>query len=118
MKFRLSASSDGRGRPLTEILTDWAADNPQIRRVWLFRGRPGQDGPEEVLDIALELHPVPDSEETLLVWTANCGKWRRQLAARMGGPVSLDWLDPDGGTRPGQAGVDEIKSLVYERAAA
>lgn len=41
MRSRLNASPDRRGRPLTEILADWAADNPQIGRVWLFRGRAG-----------------------------------------------------------------------------
>jgi len=112
MRLRLSSSSDGSGRPLAEILAGWAAGNPQIRRVWLFQAAPGG-----ALDIALELHPVPDSEETLTVWMANAEKWRRQLASRLGGAAQLDWLDAEGGTRPGEAGAGELKSLIYERAA-
>ena len=118
MRFRLSSSSDGSGRPLAEILADWAAADPQIRRVWLFRGPAAEAAPDGALDIALELRPVADSDETLIVWLANREKWRRQLAARLGGAVDLDWLDAQGGTRSGEAGAHELKSLVYERAAA
>ena len=34
MAPRLSTSSNGRGAALTELIADWAAGNPKIRRVW------------------------------------------------------------------------------------
>ena len=65
--------------------------------------------------LALELQPVGDSEETFAVWIAHCERWRRELEARIGRPVDLEWLDPDGAAtivlpRPGEA-----DTLIYER---
>ena len=83
---------------MVPLITDWAAARPRIRRVWMS----GAD------QIALELEPVADSEETLAVWIANCGKWHAELEARLGRPVSLAWLDPDAAWR------DPVEELVYE----
>jgi hypothetical protein len=89
MTPRLSTSSDGRGPALTEVLADWAAHNPKIRRVWACETPVAQ-----AVAIALELQPVTDSEETEVVWLANCERWRRELQPR---PA-------------------EVRTLVYERA--
>jgi len=71
--------------------------------------------PKGDIDVALELQPVADSEETFAVWMANCDKWQTQLQARTGRSVDLEWFDPDGGSaHPPQP--DEAKILVYERA--
>jgi hypothetical protein len=72
-----------------DLVADWAAQRPRIRRVWISAAE----------RIALELEPVADSEETLAVWITNCGKWHAELEVRLGRPVSLAWLDPDAAWR-------------------
>jgi hypothetical protein len=73
-----------------KLITDWAAANPRIRRVWLSSGE------RSACDlIALELEPVPDSEETFAVWMAHARRWHGELEARLGRRVRLGWVDPD-----------------------
>jgi predicted nucleotidyltransferase len=98
-------------------LADWAARTPTVRRVWVFGSRArGTHRPDSDIDIAVELEPVADSEETLLVWMANSEKWRSQLQDRISMPVDLEWFDPNGGTGTIRAALDEAKTLVYEAA--
>jgi hypothetical protein len=88
---------------LQKLISDWATANPRIRRVWISSGeRSGCDL------IALELEPVPDSEETFAVWIAHCRRWHGELEARLGRRVRLAWVDPDGVSG---VGGDE---LIYE----
>lgn len=107
---RLTSRSDGSGRPLSETIAGWAAANPQIRRVWLSASR------DEDIALTLELRPVADSEETLVVWMAHSGSWHRQLLVLFGRPVALDWQDADSATTAAQPSSGEAKTLVYERA--
>ena len=113
---RLTSRSDGPGKPLDALIAQWAARNPEIRRVWLHAGagRPGGE-PEEIA-VTLELRPVGDSEETLAVWMAHCERWRTELEASVGRPVPLDWRDDDGATLAAPPGAEEPRALVYERA--
>jgi predicted nucleotidyltransferase len=105
------------GQALSEMLAEWAAGNPKIRRVWAFgNGAEAALGAPGDIDIAVELQPVADSEETLVAWLANCNKWRSQLQARTGRAVNLDWVDPDGGMRTLHAGAKSAVLLVYELA--
>lgn len=109
-----STAQSGQG--LGEMLAEWAAGNPKIRRVWAVgNGAEVSPRPNGDLDIAVELQPVADSEETLVAWLANGARWRLQLQARTGRAVNLDWVDPDGGMRTGHAGA-KLTKLVYERA--
>jgi len=113
---RLTSSSNGRGRALSAVIAEWAAGDPRVRRVWLFGSREDAPAPDGSIDIALELQPVADSEETMTVWMANCDKWRVELQTRTGRTVELEWLDPDGPTRTTQAESGEVRSLLYQRA--
>jgi hypothetical protein len=106
--MRLTSSSDGRGRPLSAAIAEWAAANPDIQRVWMV----AVAAPKEAIELLAELQPSADSEETLAVWVANGGRWRRELQARVDQAVNLDWFDPDGATRPAA----EAKTLIYARA--
>ena len=104
-----------REKELTDSITRWAAGNPRIRRVWLFRNGARQDRRHNgQIEIAVELEPVFDSEETLTVWMANAGSWQSQLSKRVAAPVELEWFDPDGGAI--QPTLEQDKALVYERA--
>lgn len=96
---------------LTAIISDWAARNPKIRRVWTCE-TPVRDA----VALALELQPVADSEETSVVWLANCEKWRRELQGRLQRVVDLEWLDPDEASAPNQPRPAEVGTLLYERA--
>jgi uncharacterized protein len=101
-----------------EAIARWAADNPRIRRVWVYGSRAnGTPRPDSDLDLAVELEPVGDSEETLSVWLAHEGAWHAELQNRISPKVDLEWFDPDGGMTPVRAALDKGKTLVYERAA-
>ncbi len=93
---------------VTGGLARWAAEHPQIRRVWVSAGRNGAP-----LDIALELAPVGDSEETFSVWMARADAWRAQLASRLPCAVELEWIDPDANLNVRRA--RDTRTLVYER---
>ena len=112
---RLTSRSDGRGHPLSQLITDCASANPKIRRVWLFAS-PADAARPEAIAVTVELQPVGDSEETLAVWMAHCEQWRNELEARIGHPVPLDWRDTDGATIAAPPGAEEASALVYERA--
>lgn len=111
---RATSSSDGRGPALDATIADWAAGHPAVLRVWLFARRGEDERAGGPVDLALELQPVGDSEETSATWMANCEKWRAQLERRTGAGVELEWLDADEGTRATQRG--EARMLLYERA--
>ena len=106
--MRLSSRSDGRGKPLGTAIAEWAADNPDIQRVWMVAAA----APEQAIELLAELQPSGDSEEALGAWMANAGRWRRELQARLDQPLRLDWFDPDSATRPD----GEARTLVYARA--
>lgn len=105
------------GRETSDSIARWAAEHRQFRRVWLYGSRAkGTHGPDSDINIAVELEPVGDSEETLAVWMANAGSWQMQLQSRIAPRVDLEWFDPDGSTRTLQAALEEAKVLIYERA--
>jgi hypothetical protein len=102
---------------LSVHVAEWAAGNPKVRRVWEIQGNgqpPPASGPDVAL--ALELQPVADSEETLVAWMANCGKWRRELQSRIGRLTRLEWIDPDGARGAMPQEPNERRVLLYERA--
>jgi hypothetical protein len=66
-------------------LIAWAEAVPRIRRVWVTGDR----------DMAIELEPVPDSEESIQVWIAHAEEWQLQLERCTGSHVDLEWFDPD-----------------------
>jgi uncharacterized protein len=75
----------------------------------------GTHRPDSDIDIAVELEPVGDSEETLVRWTAHSTQWEAQLQSRIAAKIDLEWFDPDGSTRRVQAALSEGKGLMYER---
>ena len=93
-------------------IASWAAQHPQIRRVWMLLA-----AKEGRVDVALELAPVGDSEETFGVWMARADKWRSQLESRLPFAVDLEWIDPDGASRAARVRTGEARTLVYERSA-
>ena len=93
-----------------QVLASWAAEYPQVRRLWLVNGT-GANG----LDVQLELRPVMDSEETLAVWLATKEQWRRELQKLVGSPVALECRDPDDAMWTREPGAGEARTLLYER---
>lgn len=105
----------GAAHEVADTIARWAAQNRRIRRVWVV-GRAAKGTPRagEGVDVAIEVEPVGDSEETLAVWMANEGAWRAQLRRSLSRSVGLEWVDTDG-TRTDQSTRDEAKLLVYDR---
>ncbi|MGZ5091329.1 MAG: hypothetical protein ACXWIP_09050 [Burkholderiales bacterium] len=98
-------------------LTQWAEDTPRIRRLWIIGG-PTTDSPEPDgdIDIAVEIEPVGDSEETLTLWMVNSETWHAQLQQQISLQVDLEWFDPDGSTPKVLGALRERGVLVYDRA--
>jgi hypothetical protein len=92
--------------PVEDAVAQWAARNPKIKRAWML-------GDAEV---AVEIQPVADSEETIAVWLAKAEHWRSQLRSRLGPQVELVWIDPDRDAPALGKELEEAKVLVYERA--
>ena len=102
---------------VADSIARWAVENPEVRRVWVFGSRAkGTHRPDSDIDVAVELEPVGDSEETLTRWIARCDLWGSQLQSRMTPKVDLEWFDPDGSTPSIESRLNEGKVLVYERA--
>jgi predicted nucleotidyltransferase len=102
---------------VADSIARWAAENPEVRRVWVFGSRAKDTHrPDSDIDVAVELEPVADSEETLTRWIAHAEVWKAQLQNLIAPQVDLEWFDPDGGTPNIEAGLNDSKVLVYERA--
>ena len=89
----------GFGNDVRDAIVGWVEATPRIRRVWVFGSRAkGNPRTDSDLDIAVEIEPVADSEETLPVWMANSDKWQSELQQHISFAVDLEWFDPDGST--------------------
>jgi predicted nucleotidyltransferase len=94
-----------------ELLAAWAAGYPRIRRVWLFGSDSRRNAAADTdLDVAIEMEPVPDSEETIAFWIAHAEEWQAELEKRVGSSVDLEWFDPDVDAPLGEKAV-----LAYDR---
>jgi predicted nucleotidyltransferase len=95
----------------------WAERTPRVRRVWVLGSRMnGNPRDDDEIDLAIEVEPVVDSEETLAVWLAQQDKWRSQLQQQIDTAVGLEWFDPDGSTPRVHKALNEGAELIYERA--
>lgn len=100
-----------------DTLTGWAEATPRIRRLWIFGSRTTDSyEPDSDIDIAAEIEPVGDSEETLALWMVNSETWHAQLQQRVTFEVDLEWFDPDGSTSKVHGALRETGVLVYDRA--
>ena len=85
---------------LRSVVAQWAATTPKIRRVWMY---------EDGAGLAVEPRPVGDSEETLAVWFAHCEQWQREIEARTGRSLQMEWRGPD---RPSETRT--AMAIVYD----
>jgi predicted nucleotidyltransferase len=100
----------GKERP---ALVAWAEANPRVRRIWVFGGNAPRNAPRDSdLDLAIELAPAVDGDETLALWVANAEKWHDELERSTGTSVDLDWFDPEI-----DEPLDPSARLAYERSA-
>jgi hypothetical protein len=102
--------------PVQNAVAEWAARNSRIRRAWMLHGPAADQPAEQEVEIAVEIQPVADSEETFAVWLAKAEQWRSQLQARIGRGVQLVWIDPDLDEPALGKRLEQAKVLVYERA--
>ena len=102
---------------LRKTIVSWAETTPRIRRVWaLGSSAKASTHADDGVNLAIEVEPVADSEETISVWIANGEKWRSQLQQRAGRAINLEWLDPDGSTPAIKQALNSGADLMYERA--
>jgi len=93
----------------------WAQAIPVIRRGWLVGDAKGRYRPGDEINVAIEVEPVGDSEETLVLWLANSDQWQSQLQEQTRLPVSLEWFDLDGSTPKVHGALPKGGMLIYER---
>jgi predicted nucleotidyltransferase len=111
------ARMSGLGHDVRSAIKDWAQATPRVRRVWVIGSRAkGSERPDSDLDIAIEIEPVVDSEETLSRWMVKADEWAAQLQKVVGPKVDLAWFDPDGSTPKIQKALDDGAILIYDRA--
>ncbi|NGM78791.1 nucleotidyltransferase family protein [Burkholderia multivorans] len=100
---------------IREIVTEWAASQPLIRKVWLFGSRVrGTERPDSDIDVAVEVRRLPgDSSE----WTTFACE-RERLSAALQTlfplPVQLEWYGGADETPTVHAGLQESSMMVYE----
>jgi hypothetical protein len=92
--------------PVEAAVAEWAAGHPKIKRAWIV----GE------LEVAVEIQPVGDSEETIAVWLAKGEQWRSQLRQRIDPTLELEWFDPDRDEPFLAEALGRDKTLVFERA--
>jgi len=102
--------------PVQDAVAEWAARNPKIKRAWMLRDPAAEGAAEHEIEIAVELQPVADSEETFAVWLAKGAQWHSQLREQIGPKVQLVWVDPDLDEPALGKELEHAKVLVYERA--
>jgi hypothetical protein len=102
--------------PVQEAVAEWAARNPKIRRAWMLGDPAAEEPAQRDIEIAVEIQPVADSEETLAVWLAKGAQWHCQLRARIGPKVQLVWVDPDLDEPALGKELEQARVLVYDRA--
>jgi predicted nucleotidyltransferase len=86
-----SMKSPGLDQVRTELAIHWARDRRVIRQLWLFGSRArGDHRPDSDIDLAIVLAP---GGSVLGLYTAKADEWQRDLAGRMGMPVSLEAID-------------------------
>jgi hypothetical protein len=86
-------------------VAQWAAANPKIKRAWIL-GK---------LEVAVEIQPVSDSEETIAIWLARGEQWRAELRQRIDPALELEWFDPDRDEPIVGDALGQDKTLVFER---
>jgi predicted nucleotidyltransferase len=103
-------------RRTLEAIAAWAGKHEKVRRVWVIGSRAsGTARPGSDLDIAVELEPTPDGDETLPDWVANAEAWRDELQQHVAPKVDLQWVDPIAGSGATRGEAAEGKVLAYER---
>lgn len=80
---------------VARIAAEWYAVNSDVRRLWVYET--GETGADQgsALHVVVALAPVVDSDDISPIWLARCTGWQRDLQARIGRSVQLDWLDED-----------------------
>jgi len=79
---------------VADAIARWAAEQLEVRRVWLFGSRAkGSHRPD--IDVGIELETVADSEETSsgTQWIAHCDSWEGAQLQRLTLQKSdLEWF--------------------------
>src|SRR5688572_4938185 len=85
---------------VASIAAEWYALNPDVRRLWVYETHETGVDLRSALHVVVALAPVVDSDDISPIWLARGTAWQRDLQARIGRRVRLDWLDEDFEVRP------------------
>lgn len=102
-------------RPAAEIIRRWASTKPFVQRVWIYGSRAkGTASPESDLDIATEIDPIGNDENSYISFHHEVDGWLTELQPQLSYKLHLKWYDQT--YKPAWEGVNTDGILVYERA--
>lgn len=102
-------------RKVLDNIRQWANGEDKVRRVWLYNITDQDAKPDSDLHIAIELEPVNDSEEELLLWMSKSREWQTRLQKIVPAVINLEWVDPYANRGIVQNDLNEKYTLVYDR---
>jgi predicted nucleotidyltransferase len=101
------------------LLSIWAAENPLVKRLWLFGSRVrGEHREDSDVDVAIELDMTAvkgvDESAGMATWAFDTMTWKPELELLLSRVVDLQRYKA-GETNIIQAGLDQSSVLVYEK---
>ena len=95
---------------IQKVLSEWAINKPEIKRVYLFGSRVRGDFTESSdLDVAIELDALPGDSSAMTTFTAEVGGWRSDLQGHIPFKLHLKHLDGDNNP-PVKEGVKDARN--------
>lgn len=101
---------------VAEKLRVWALARPYVKKVWIYGSRAkGGSLPDSDLDVAIEIHPVGNDEDTYTSIVSERQKWITELQPQLPYSLHLEWYDPNGRNAVVQHAVDVDGIVIFER---
>jgi uncharacterized protein len=102
-------------RPAAQALRSWGSSKPFVRRLWIYGSRAkGTAREDSDLDVAVEIEPVGNDEESYTSFVSEANGWRTELQPMLTYKLHLKWYDRV--NKPVWDGVNSAGILVFERA--
>lgn len=101
---------------LVIVLRDWAAENPFVRRLWVFGSRlRGNQRDDSDIDVALEIDPIGNDEIPLTSWISSSDRWREELQPKLPHQLDLQFYDSTDQKSHVVQYINCCSALIYER---
>lgn len=97
-------------------LRAWALGRLYVKRMWIYGSRAtGTALPQSDLDVAIEIDPVGNDEDSLDSIVSERCHWVAQLQPHLPYTLHLEWYDPKGRNAVVQHAVEVDGILIFDR---